>query len=124
MRALPCECEASHVAVVGQPLQLLSDFGTNNAGPTPTTHAATIARDKFAQKLLSLRRDTVARIFAKQFVCKADATPPRSSTSIREAIHEPDTDLGRASYCLLRKLTRYAVDSFETPWCNCFNPIK
>jgi predicted DNA-binding transcriptional regulator YafY len=64
---LPCENEASHVAVANQSRWLSRLL----AGPAPEAPIlqpntlAAVARDKFAQKLSSLRRNVVARIFAQ-----------------------------------------------------------
>jgi len=70
MRVLPCDCEASHVAVAGQPLQLLPDSARKARVLLRPNRFQTSARGKFAQKLLGLRRDVIARIFAKQFTTK------------------------------------------------------
>ena len=71
MRVLPFDCEASHVAMVGQPLQLFSDSVRKAHAYTDQIRRLTIARAKFAQKLSGPRRYIIAPMFAKQFITKA-----------------------------------------------------
>src|SRR5437899_9002523 len=102
MRVLPCYYEASHVAVAGQPLQLLSDSARKARILLRPNTPPTIARDKFAQKLLGLRRDVIARIFAKQFTTKP--TERRVIIDVQSArqLMNIDGDLRCAPYCLLQ----------------------
>src|SRR6266581_1881724 len=113
MRVLPCDCEASHLAVAGQPLQLLSDSARKARVLLRPNTFQTIARDKFAQKLLGLRRDVIARIFAKQFTTKP--TERRVIVDVQSARQfvNTDADLRRALYCLFQNSLGAPIDSLE-----------
>src|SRR2546430_10001182 len=113
MRVLPCECEASHEAIIGQLLRLLSGSAGNPPALQRPNTFATIARDKFAQKFLSLRRDTIARIFAQEFIAKSMKRRAIIHVKTARQFMNRDTDLGRALSCLLKNLLGAPVDSLE-----------
>src|SRR5207248_9841142 len=113
MRALPCECEASHVAIIGQLLLFLSGSASKAPGLQRPNPSAIIACDKFAQKFCSLRRDTIVRISAQQFIAKSMSRRAIVHVKTARQFMNPDTDLGRALAGLLENLFGAPVDSLE-----------
>src|SRR4026208_702460 len=113
MPVLPCECQASHGAIIGQLLRLRSGSASKAPALQRPNTFATIARDKFAQKFFSLRRDMIARLFAPQVLPKS--VEGRSVPHVKAArqFMNPHTDLSRALSCLLENTLGAPVDSLE-----------